>query len=201
MDAFIYQLSLFLNFIVAFFLIIIVILLVTEIWFRPRKNPGNQEDRLKFYRLFMGFRNYDVLLFAIKTISYVFLVWALFFNQLEVVHFLFFLLLQIGFDILAKRPIGAIFNFLNSLFLCFLLFSKQIFYQYLIEVAVVWYIVVLLLLVGAFILFYSSYFYLKDVEFLIRQNKYVNKMKKQKKLREKKKKDSSEKPLKVKKVD
>lgn len=186
MDEFIYQLSLFLNFILAFFLIIIIFLLITELWFRPKKDKVIEEDKLKFYGLFMGLSNYDVLLFSLKTVSYVFLVWSLFSNQLELVHFIFFLLIQILFDVLGKRPMSGVFNFFNSLFLCFLLFSKQIFYQYLVDVAIVWYVILLLLLIGAFVFFYSSYFYLKDIEFLITRNKYINKMKKSKNFVQKK---------------
>ena len=60
--------------------------------------------------------------------------------------------------------------------ICFLLYSKQIFYDYLLDVTFLYSVVILIILLSLFIFFYASYFYLKDIQFLLTSNKYVKKV-------------------------
>ncbi len=130
--------------------------------------------------IFMGMSNYHIFLLSIKSIAYVFMIWALFYDSLEIIHFIFFISLHVLFDLFAKRFLALIPNLFNYTFISFLLFSKLVFYQYLVEVGFVWYVFLLMLLLGIFIFLYGSYFYFSDVFFLLKQNKYVKKVKKKK---------------------
>ena len=174
MDEVIYQLSLLFTFILSFFLFILIFLIIFEITFKINKKET--EKHLKFYGMFMGLNNYDILLFSLKTISYVLLLWSIISNQINFIHFLIFLLAQLLFDLLARRFVKIFVNFVNSLFICFLLYSKQIFYNYLVDVTFLYSVVALIILLGLFIFFYGSYFYLKDIQVLLSRNKYVKKV-------------------------
>ena len=174
MDEFIYQISLLLSFIMSFFFFIIIFLIIFEITFRVNKNET--EKHLKFYGLFMGLNNYDIFLFSLKTISYVLLLWSILSNTILPIHFILFILLQISFDLCSFRYIKLFPNLINNLFICFLLYSKQIFCDYLFDVTFLYSVVILIILLSLFIFFYASYFYLKDIQFLLTRNKYVKKV-------------------------
>ena len=180
MDNFIYQLSFFVSFILTFFFIVIVFLLVSEFIFKSKFFRDKQEEKIKFYGIFMGMSNYHIFLLSIKSIAYIFMIWALFYDSLEIIHFIFFISLHVLFDLFAKRFLALIPNLFNYTFISFLLFSKLVFYQYLVEVGFVWYVFLLMLLLGIFTFLYGSYFYFSDVFFLLKQNKYVKKVKKKK---------------------
>ena len=148
MDEFIYQISLLLSFILSFFFFIIIFLIIFEITFRVNKNET--EKHLKFYGLFMGLNNYDIFLFSLKTISYVLLLWSILSNTILPIHFILFILLQISFDLCSFRYINFFPNLINNLFICFLLYSKQIFCDYLFDVTFLYSVVILIILLSLF---------------------------------------------------
>lgn len=179
MNLILYNLGSFFWFILTFLIFIILFIFGPEI-FAKKKNTAEEltENKLKIFGIFMGLKNPEIILFSIKTISYIFIIYSLFTNDLSEIHFLFLFLSLIIFDIFSGRLLKIPINIFNDAFICLMIFSKQVFWNYLKEISFTTYVLIMAILLTIFIFLYTTYFYLIDIELIINKNKYVKKVKK-----------------------
>lgn len=52
----------------------------------------------------------------------------------------------------------------------------MIFYNYLLQVGGVWYVIIILIFLVIFIFIYNSYFFIKDIDYILKKNKYIKKV-------------------------
>lgn len=181
MNLILYNLGNFFWFILTFFVFIIGFIFGPEIFARKKESSKDiTENKLKIFGIFMGLKNYEIILFSIRTVSYIFIIYSLFTNDLSEIHFLFLFISLTIFDILSANIIALPLNILNNIFVCIMIFSKQVFWNYLEEISFVNYIFAASILLSVFIFLYTTYIYFKNVEFIINKNKFIKKVKKKK---------------------
>lgn len=161
-------------FIVSFSVAIFFILLITYFLFK-KFNPKGR--KLKIYGIFLGLSNLNTISISLLGVRYIFFVYCLFQNDyvsiFEDVHFYFLLIPGILYNLLNKRYFNILLDSLNSVILYFVLFSKMIFHDYIFTVQSVWYVVLIYILLLIFTFIYGTYFMVKDVDYVLKKNKYI----------------------------
>ena len=181
MNLILYNLGSFFWFALTFLVFIVSFIFGPELF--ARKADTNTEitkNKLKLFGIFMGLNNYEIILFSIRTVSYIFIIYSLFTNDLIEIHFIFLFLSMLTFYILSAKFKSLPLNILNSIFICIIIFSKQVFWNYLEEINLTYYVFIMAVLLSIFIFLYTSYIYLKDIEYIINKNKFIKKIRKQK---------------------
>lgn len=168
LEAIIYQITNLLPYIALFPIITIFLVIIFSIVHKRKI-----DQHFSFYGLFLDLNNKDIFSLSLLFIYYIFIVESLFVNNFSLIHFLFLLLPITIFNIINKYIVNLLVNIINSCFIYALLICKSIFFNYLIDVTVVWYVVVILLLLSLFIFFYASYFFIRNYLLLLQNNKYV----------------------------
>lgn len=179
MDLFLYDLGSFFWFILTFLIFIILFIFGPELFIKKNETSKElTESKLKIFGIFMGLKNWEIVLFSIRTVSYIFIIYSLFTNDLSEIHFLFLFISLIIFDIFTGRFLKIPIYIFNDAFICLMIFSKQVFWNYLSEINFTIYVLIMAILLTIFIFLYTTYFYLTDIEFIINKNKYIKKVKK-----------------------
>ena len=136
-------------------------------------------ENLKLFGLFSSLSNREVLLLSISTIRYIFLLWCLLQTDyvyiFEDYHFWFLLISNIFFDIINNKFYKIPISIFNNVVIYFALALNNTLYNYNNAIDNSFYIIIIMVLVLIFIFLYSSYFYIKDVTFILKQNKYSKK--------------------------
>ncbi len=163
-----------------FFLYFFIILLVLVILFHfVLKNFNPYGKKIKIYGLFLGLGNKEILSLSITTVHYVFFLWCLFANNFERIYqdIYFYILLfsSISFNLLNRRYLNIFTDIINTIIIYIALYTKMIFIEYLITIDILWYVILIVVLLMIFIIIYGSYLYIKDIEYLLKKNKYVKK--------------------------
>ena len=132
-----------------------------------------QKHGIAFYGVFMGLTNRNILSLSLLFIYYYFIIVSIFINRFS---FLTLILLVV--------PI-SLFHFINFYFIRFfidaintvliytMLYSKSIFYHYMIEVGRFWYVALLYVLLCFFIILYATYIFIRRFKVIIASNKYI----------------------------
>ncbi len=162
-------------------MLILLIILYIFIKYHLLKNE-NIDKNLKIFGLFSGLSNREILLLAISTIRYIFLLWCLFKIDytyiLEDYHFWFLLLSNLLLDIINKKILRIPFTIFNNVIIYIALAMNATLYNYINTISMSFYVILIMILVLIFIFFYSTYFYIKDISIILKQNKYIKKKEK-----------------------
>ena len=149
----------------------ITVFLIIALTFLILKKFNPKGRKLKIYGIFLGLTTMNTISISLLLVRYIFFIYCLFQNHyvsiFEDVHFYFLLI-----------P-GILYNFyilldsLNSIILYFVLFSKMIFHDYIFQVQSVWYVVLIYILLLIFTFVYGTYFTIKDIDYVVKKNKHI----------------------------
>lgn len=145
--------------IVNFLLVGIIFLISLWVIFKlTLKNYNVKTSKIKFYGLFLGMDNREILAFCMITLNYIFLIWCVAtFGGLNVYYFFIILVFMIGADLLIKDyrriPIDLIYVGINAL----AIFVTSKLYDYLVNTYQSIYLLILLGLVVIFVFLYFTY--------------------------------------------
>lgn len=172
MDKVIFSINNLIYFIIAFFIIIILLSCFFAIFLKKNQlKKGN----LGLYGLFFGLSNKDIWSISILTVKYIFIIWCLTSNNINYVFLICLLIPGIIYNIMNKRLFNLFFDIISSFIMYFALISKMILMNYISEVAIEWYVVVILGFLYIFILLYNTYYFLKDMNFVLKKNEFIEK--------------------------
>ena len=119
--------------IVPFFAVALLFILILSIVFKVTlKNYNIHSNKVKFYGLFLGMNNRDILAFSMLTLNYIFLIWCVAtFSKLNIYYVFITLFLMILPDIILKdyKRIIKDLGFVMINILC--IFVTSMLYDYL----------------------------------------------------------------------
>lgn len=164
---------------VNFVAVAIIFLVVLAVFFKiTLKKYSTDNNKIKFYGLFLGMDNRSILAFSCASLSYIFLVWlTATFTDINVYYFFIVLTLVMTADIVTKnyKKIPNDLFFVGISALCIVV--TNIIYDYLrTEYATIFLIIILGLLI-IFVFMFYTYNLFKKLNDIVTTNKYINKEK------------------------
>ena len=173
MNEVIYQLSYLLPYLIIFPLLSIILMVV--LWLLSKRTLTN--NNVSFYGLFMNLKFMDILSLSLLLIYYFIIIESFFITTYTMYSMIFFLIPIVLFNILSFN--GNIFRVLyslgNAILIFVMLFFKNVFYSYIVEISNSWYVVLLFIMLCIFIFLYATYVFLNSLLNVLRKNKYVKK--------------------------
>ena len=161
-------------FVVTFSIVVFLIIILT-FFILKKFNPKGR--KLKIYGIFLGLTTTNTISISLIVVRYLFFIYCLFQNHyvsiFEDVHFYFFLISDILYNLLNKIHFNILLDSLNSVILYFILFSKMVFHDYIFTVQNVWYVVLIYVLLLIFTFVYGTYFTIKDIDYVVKKNKHI----------------------------
>lgn len=119
---------------------------------------------IKFYDIFLNLNNKSVLALSIIFIRQIFILWYLIYLPDYNLAFLTFLIISaLLFNILINRKIGIIFDIINVSVLYATMILLKFLVDYTNDIVSLWYIQIVTILLIVFIVTYSIYFILRNI--------------------------------------
>lgn len=149
------------SFIITFLVIVVILGLFLNYKFKRFKFDVK---KIKIYSLFLLSNNLSIISLSAALMSYSFIIWYLIIQpEFHIMYIVLLFILNLIFNIFIGKYINIFTDFINILFQYFLLVLIGYLIGYLYDVRIVWYVVVMAILLIIFILIYSTYFFLKNI--------------------------------------
>lgn len=163
-----------LNTLLSFLLVGIIFMIILAITFKILlKKYSVDNSKIKFYGLFLGMSNKQILSFSMISLNYIYLVYLLItFNGLNIIYGIFSFLLVLISDILIRNYPKGILNILYEVISLFMVFLSKLLYDFIIEQSSVLIIICLVFLIILSILLYS-YVLFKSLNNVIIKDKNI----------------------------
>lgn len=129
--------------------------------------------KIKFYGLFLGLNNRQILSFSMISLNYIFLVYNLLtFNNVDIIFVTFSVLLVLLSDILIKNYPKGLINILYEVISILTIFVNSLLYNYILEQNSVIVIVCLIFVIILSVLLYSFVLF-KSLNNVIVKDKFI----------------------------
>ena len=149
----------------------IYILLIIIFFLIGKRSINNK--RASFYGFFMGLSNKEVLSLSFLFLYYYLIIVSIFINEFSIFNIILFILPILLFNVINFYIIKFFVDIFNTAVLFLLLYSKSIFYSYIIDVGNYWYVIVLYVLLCLFIFLYATFVFFRRFFSIISSNEYV----------------------------
>lgn len=159
---------------ISFLIVGIIFMITLAITFKfMLKKYSVDNKKIKFYGLFLGMTNKQILSFAMITLNYLFLVYCLIsFSTLNIIYASFSLLLVILSDILIKNYPKGLLNIIYGLVSILTIFICNLLYSFVLEQDSIIIVICLVFEIILSILFYS-YVLFKSLNNVIVKDKNI----------------------------
>ncbi len=160
-----------------YLVVAIIFLIVLAIIFKfTLKNYNVKTSKIKFYGLFLGMNNREIIAFSMTTLNYIFLIWCVAtFGGLNIYYVFITVIFMIGSDIVIKDykrvPIDLIYTMINML----AIFVTSRLYDYLVNTYQSIYLLLLLGFVTIFVFLYFTYITFKLLNNIILKEENLKK--------------------------
>lgn len=168
-DEFIYEMIRLVPFVIIFPIFIIGIFLM----FKKNLKKEINKNNIKFYGLFIELTNKDIVSISLLLLEYFIVVSSLFINEFTFINVIILFMPIIIFDLLNGHFIKIFIDVINYALIFLILYSKNIFFSYLIDVGNYWYVNIIIFLLSMFITLYMSFIFLRNFNSIIKTNKYI----------------------------
>ena len=128
---------------------------------------------IAFYGIFMGLSFRNILSLSCLFLYYYVILVSIFLNSFSILTFLLLVVPILLFNLVNFYILKFFIDIINTFILFVLLFSKSAFYNYLSEVGVYWYVILLYVILCIFIFMYATYVFIRRFKLVISSNKYV----------------------------
>lgn len=143
------------NFLLVGILFIIVLAIIFKI---TLKNYNVKTSKIKFYGLFLGMSNRNILSFSLITINYIFLIWCTAtFNGLNIYYISMTVFFLLAADIVGKNYNRLAIDLIYSMINMACIFVTSLLYDYLINKYTTIFLLIILGLVVLFVFLYFTY--------------------------------------------
>ena len=159
---------------VSFLVVGLIFMLVLGITFKILlKKYSVDNAKIKFYGLFLGMKNSQILAFSMVSLNYLFLIYNLIsFNKLNVVILIFSMILVILSDIVIKNYSKGLLNILYEIISILTIIANNYLYNYIVDNNSPIIIVCLVFVIILSVLFYS-YVMFKTLNNIIVKDKHI----------------------------
>lgn len=161
-----------LPYICIFFFSFIILLIFFKIVSKEKVKKTN----VSFYGLFMDLNKNNLISLSMIYLFYMFVLGSLVINNITIVTFLVLIILSFAFCLSTKNAFFFIRMVFNSLCIYYLLSIKADLYDYMLTASALPYVFLTFFMVVLFIIFYSTYIFLKEAELILKENNYIKKM-------------------------
>ena len=160
--------------IVSFLAVAIIFLIVLAITFKiTLKNYDVKTSKIRFYGLFLGMDNRNILAFSMITLNYIFLIWCVAtFSGLNIYYIFITVILLVGSDIVIKDYNKVFVDLIYSMLNLGAIFVTSTLYNYLINTNTTIYVLIVLGLVTIFVFLYFTYITFKNLNVGLIVNKF-----------------------------
>ncbi|MBQ8131410.1 MAG: hypothetical protein IJ193_02875 [Bacilli bacterium] len=172
-------LNVLMNVLIKFTIFFVVFLLILElisyiVLDLKSKNHTIEGARVHLFGLLMELDDFTILALDVLLVRFVFVIWTLF-DKLSIgdFHIIILIAFTLLFGIFSKSIKNLVFESFNSFALYFALLASRILTNYLIEVRYEWYVYVGDILLKVFIIIYSTFFLLRNINSLIVKTRYI----------------------------
>jgi len=137
------------------------------------KKYSVDNSKIKFYGLFLGMNNKQILSFSMITLNYLFLVYCLLtFSELNIIYIIFSSILVIMSDILIKNYPKGLINILYATISLLSIFINNLLYNFIGEQESIIIVICIIFIIILSILFYS-YVLFKSLNNVIVKDKFI----------------------------
>lgn len=150
-------------------LFLIIFLIIFLIGKKKINNKG-----IGFYGIFMGLSNRNILSLAFLLLYYYFILVSIYVNEFSLLTLILLVVPIVSYNLVNFYMIKFFIDILNTFIIFVLLYSKSIFYNYMVDVNSYWYVIALYILLCLFIVFYVTFVFIRRFKVIISQNKYVS---------------------------
>ncbi len=159
---------------VSFLVVGLIFMLVLGITFKILlKKYSVDNAKIKFYGLFLGMKNSQILAFSMVSLNYLFLIYNLIsFNKLNVIILIFSMILVILSDIVIKNYPKGLLNILYEIISILTIIANNYLYNYIVDNNSPIIIVCLVFVIILSVLFYS-YVMFKTLNNIIVKDKHI----------------------------
>ena len=168
-DEFIYEMIRLFPFAIVFPIFIAIVYLL----FRKNIKKGINNSNIKFYGLFIELNNKDIISISLLLLEYFIVIVSLFITEFTIINIIILFLPIIIFDIINGYFMKIFIDIINYSLIFFILYSKNIFFSYLIDVGNYWYVNIIIFLLSIFITIYMSFIFLRNFNSIVKNNKYI----------------------------
>lgn len=160
-----------LPYICIFFFSFIVLLIFLKIISKKKVKKTN----VSFYGLFMDLNRNNLISLSMIYLFYMFVLGSIIINNITIVTFIVLIMLSFAFCLSTKNAYFFIRMVFNSLCIYYLLTIKADLYNYMTTASAIPYVFLTFFMVILFIIFYSTYTFLKEAELILKENSYIKK--------------------------
>ena len=163
--------------IVSFLAVAIIFLIVLAITFKiTLKNYDVKTSKIRFYGLFLGMDNRNILAFSMITLNYIFLIWCVAtFSGLNIYYIFITVILLVGSDIVVKDYNKVFVDLIYSMLNLGAIFVTSTLYNYLINTNTTIYVLIVLGLVTIFVFLYFTYITFKNLNNIVLKEENLQK--------------------------
>ena len=168
-----------------FILFFVIFIIVLELFFYKllkNKTTEIKGKKLNIFGILMELDDLTILALAVLIVRFLFLIFSLIdTNNVNEIHLIVLSILAIVYTF-ASRSIKNIFiEGISTVAMYFGLVCTRLLYGYMIDVRVEWYVVLGIILLYIFILFYSLFFLLRNINELVGKSNYVRRVRNEEK--------------------
>lgn len=129
------------------------------------------KESISIYGIFINLNNKDLLLLSLALMQFILQIESLFVMDFSYYIIIFIYLPIILFDIVSKSFFRFPIDLFNSTLITVLLFFKDAFYSYIMNVSMLWYIFMLFLVLCIFITVISTYSFVNNFNYILDNKK------------------------------
>lgn len=150
---------------------IVIVLLGITLSIVIKKNQIEQKN-MQLYGMFVGLTNKSILLLAVSTLRFLFIIWCtLGSKNIVTIYLLVLILLCIVYHVINVSLIEMIMDTFNSALIYYALLISRLLYNYVTELNFNVLLLIISILLKILILTYSTYFFFKTMNNILIKNK------------------------------
>lgn len=153
---------------------IFIIVLISKTNVSAKKQDINTKN-VKFYGLFLDLTNKQLISISLSLLKLIFLIYLSLMFNVNVIGLLFIMSIVILYNIINVRFINFFVDLILHTLLYFILLSKDIFFTYLRDISIEWYVIIFLIISIIFALLLSFILFFNEIQYVIKKNDYVRK--------------------------
>lgn len=157
------------DFILVFSIVIILLGISLTIMI---KRTEIKKENIQLYGMFVGLTNKSILSLAISTLRFLFIIWCtLGSNEIATIYLIFLLAISIIYHIINLCIVEMIMDSFNSSLIYVSLLTSSLLFNYVTEINYNLPLLILSILLKILVLIYSTYFFFKTMNDILKTNK------------------------------
>jgi len=168
-----------------FILFFVIFIIVLELFFYKllkNKDTEIKGKKLNIFGILMELDDLTILALAVLLVRFLFLVFSLIdTNNVNEIHLIVLSILAVVYSFASRSIKNLFIEGISTAAMYFGLVCTRLLYGYMIDVRVEWYVVLGVVLLYIFILFYSLFFLLRNINELVGKSNYVRRIRNEEK--------------------